>query len=159
MNKSGRKDIETIGSYVKLRNVTPDFVISSCALQAQQTAEILAEKMQYPHPVEYLNELYLSDTETFLHVLSTQKDNHESILLIAHNPTITELVKFFIKEPFEKFPTLGVMALKLNINSWKEISQIRKKAKVDFFIFPKQFKYYMPLQIQNKLRSDMDKLV
>jgi len=40
--------------------------------------------------------------------------------------------------------------LNFNIDSWNELLQM-EKPKIDFFIFPKQFKYYMPKQIRDTL--------
>jgi len=58
-----------------------------------------------------------------MNVLSLQEDQYNRIFLVGHNPFLTELAKKFLKENF----------------------------KIDFFIFPKQFRYYMPKQIRTIL--------
>jgi len=151
LSKRGLHDLETMGSYMALRKIKPDLILSSCALRAQLTADALAEKVEYGDRIQYMDELYLTRLEMVLNVLSTQDDKHESIFLIAHNPALTELVNMFIDDEFTKFPTLGIFALKLNINSWKEIDEVYHNAEIDFFIFPKQFKYYIPKQIRTTL--------
>jgi len=147
LNKRGLHDLETMGSYMALQKIKPDLILSSCALRTQITADILAEKIEYSDRVQYMDELYLTRPEMALNVLSTQEDQYESIFFIGHNPSLTELVNMFVNNDFAKFPTLGILALKLDIDSWKEIYEVRN-AEIGFFIFPKQFKYYIPKQIR-----------
>ena len=70
----------------------------------------------------------------------------------SRNPSITELAKIFQEESFTKFPTLGILAINLDIDSWKDI--VDCKGEIDFFIVPKQFKYYMPKQIRTTLETN-----
>ncbi len=150
LSKRGLHDLKTMGSYMALRKIKPDLMLSSCALRTQLTADALAEKTGYSDRILYMDELYLTRLEMVLNVLSTQEDKHESMFFIGHNPALTELVNMFINDDFTKFPTLGIFALKLDIDSWKEIVDVRN-AEIDFFIFPKQFKYYIPKQIRTTL--------
>jgi len=151
LTKHGLDDLTTMGSYIALRKIKPDLILSSCALRAQITADTLAKKIEYKQNISYMNELYLTKPEIILNVLGAQEDTYESIFLVGHNPALTELVNIFTDDHFTKFPTLGIFSLKLNIDSWKDISEMTN-AKIDFFIFPKQFKYYMPEQIQSTLK-------
>ncbi len=151
LTKRGIHDLETMGSYMALRKIKPDLILSSCALMAQLTADLLANKTKYSDSTQYMEELYLTRPEMALNVLSTQEDRYESIFFINHNPTLTELVNIFMDDEFTKFPTLGIFALKLDIESWTEIIDT-PNAEIDFFIFPKQFKYYMPKQIRTTLK-------
>jgi phosphohistidine phosphatase len=139
-----------MGSYLKLRKIKPDLMLSSCALRAQLTANALAEKIGYSEHIYYMDELYLTKSEMVLNVLSTQEDQYENVFFVGHNPALTELVNMLTKDAFTKFPTLGIFALKLDIDSWEEIVDVRN-AEIDFFIFPKQFKYYIPKQIRTTL--------
>lgn len=150
LNKRGLHDLETMSSYLALRKIKPDLILSSCALRTQLTADALAQKTEYNNHIHYMDELYLTRPQMALNVLSSQEDKHESIFLIGHNPTLTELVNMFISDNFTKFPTLGIFALKLDIDSWKKIHEVHN-AQIDFFIFPKQFKYYVPKQIRETL--------
>jgi len=140
-----------MGSYLGLRKICPDMILSSAALRAQLTADGLAEKMGYTGKVQYLDELYLSRPEMHINVLSLQEDHYESLMLVGHNPALWELANTLQAENFAKFPTLGILALELQIDSWEEIKE-RCHASIDYFIFPKQFKYYMPGQIRATLQ-------
>jgi phosphohistidine phosphatase len=135
-----------MASYLALQEIRPDLMLSSLALRAQITADKLAKKMQYKGKIHYMDGLYNSRTKILLNILSLQDDSHESIFLVGHNPELTEFSNFLIGKSFYKLPTLGVLALKLNIESWSEIDE--ECASIDFFIHPKQFKYFVPKQIR-----------
>jgi phosphohistidine phosphatase len=152
LKKQGLHDIETMGSYLALRKILPDHILSSAALRAQITADGIAEKIHYTGKIQYMDELYLTKPEMIINVLSLQEEQHEIIFLVGHNPTLTELANIFQNENIAKLPTLGILALTLDIDSWEEIKE-NCQGKVDFFIFPKQFKYYMPKQISSTLAN------
>jgi len=151
ISKKGKKDINTMGSYLSLIDVKPQLILSSCALRAQQTADLLAKKISFSGKKHYLKELYLTSLEDVQEIISIQEKSIESMFIIGHNPQLHELANTLITEHISKFPSLGIIAIDFEIDSWSEIANV--KGSVDFFIFPKQFKYYMPKQIRVKLSS------
>ena len=146
LSKRGKKDLNTIGSYLALRGIKPDVILSSCALRAQQTADILSQKINSDSKKYYLKELYLSSLEEMKEIIMAQESSVKTIFLVGHNPQLHELANSFIDEHINKLPTLGIVAIDFDISDWSEIED--EKGKLDFFIFPKQFKYYMPRQIR-----------
>lgn len=150
LSGKGKKQIETMGSYLALRKIRPDIILSSAALRAQLTADGLGEKIGYRGTYRYMDELYLTSPELILNVLSLQEADCESVFLVGHNPSLSELANMLQGENFTKFPTLGILAIDLPIETWNEITECRHGT-IDFFIFPKQFKYYMPKQIRATL--------
>jgi len=134
---------------MSLQQLKPDLMISSLALRAQTTADQLGKKIGYEGRIHYMEELYNSRPETIMNVLTLQDDSYKTIFVVGHNPELTEFANVMIEDNFPKLPTLGVLALELEIDSWSEIGE--KCGKIDFFIQPKQFKYYMPKQIRTTL--------
>ena len=146
LTKKGRKHIETIGSYLKLRGVLPDHILSSCAVRTQETADLLAKKLEYDGQTEYLQELYFTDTDTLKEILLMQDDTFDTVFVIGHNPQITDMANMLIDEHISKIPTMGVVAINFETDSWNEL--MHTEGKLDFFIYPKQFQYYVPNQIR-----------
>jgi len=134
---------------MSLQRLHPDVIISSLALRAQTTADQLAQKIGYEGRIHYMEELYNSRPDTIMNVLTLQDDSYETIFVVGHNPELTEFANFLMEDNFPKLPTLGVLAINLNIDSWSEIQE--KCGEIDFFIQPKQFKYYVPKQIRTTL--------
>ena len=121
-------------------------ILSSSALRAQLTADTLAKKLKYKERIHYMKELYFSRPETIMNIISLQDNSCNRIFVIGHNPGLTEFGNMLLKEHFTKLPTMGVIAIQLDIENWEDIEE--KSGEVDFFIYPKQFKYYMPKQIR-----------
>jgi phosphohistidine phosphatase len=113
----------------------------------------LAERLEYEGRIHYLRELYRTDPETVLEVLSMQEDDTEAIFVILHNPELSEIANLLSRDHFGKIPALGVVALTFDIDSWDALSE-GVKGVTDFFIYPKQFRYYMPRQIRATLGED-----
>jgi phosphohistidine phosphatase len=151
LSKKGKKDIKTMGSYLALTGIKPEIILSSCALRAQETTDLLAEKISFTGQKYYLKELYLTAVDVIKEIISIQEDEIESMFIVGHNPQLHELANTLIDEHISKFPSLGIIAIDFNIDSWSEIQDA--KGNIDFFIFPKQFKYYMPKQIRAKLHT------
>jgi len=149
ISKSGAKDVNTISSYLMIQEILPDIMLSSCALRAQETTDLLADKIDFQGKKIFLEELYNTTAEDIQAIIMAQDDAYNSIFLIAHNPHISELINLVTDEHFSKMPSMGLVALNFEIDEWSEIET--KKGKIDFFIFPKQFKYYMPKQIRTTL--------
>jgi len=150
------KDLEAMSSYISLRDITPDLILSSLALRAQLTADKIAQKVGYAGKIHYMSELYMVRPEKLINILSLQENHHNSIFLVGHNPELTELAKSLIRENLSKLPTLGIIGINLNIESWSEIKD--SVGEVDIFIYPKQFRYYMPREIKRTLRNIEDKI-
>ena len=148
LKKSGLRDLETISSYMALQKIQPDIIISSLALRAQITADNLAKRIGYTDKIHYMEELYNSRPETILNILTLQDDSFENIFIIGHNPELTEFSNFLVKDNFSKLPTLGVLSIDLNIDTWSDVSE--NCGEVDFFIQPKQFKYLFHIKLELK---------
>jgi len=151
LKESGHKDLTTISSYLSLQEIKPDLILTSLALRAQITADELSKKIDYQGKIHYMEELYNSRPEKIMNVLTLQDDGYDTIFVIGHNPELTEFANFLIRDNFQKLPTLGVLAIDLEIDSWSDIKD--KCGEVDFFIQPKQFKYYMPHKIRRGLEK------
>lgn len=146
LRKRGKKDLSTMSSYLSLRKIKPDLILSSSALRAQITADKLSKRISYDGRIHYMKELYLARPDKLMNILSLQDNNHKSIFLIGHNPELTEFGNIISKDNFTKLPTLGIVAIDLKIKRWENIEE--NCGKIDFFIHPKQFKYYLPKQIR-----------
>jgi phosphohistidine phosphatase len=131
---------------MKLRGVKPDIILSSCARRTQETADMLAKKLEFDGPTSYMQELYFTDTETLKQIIMLQDAEAENIFVVGHNPQITDMANALINEHISKIPTMGVVAIVFDIDLWSEIEHT--KGKMDFFIYPKQFQYYIPNQIR-----------
>ena len=122
-------------------------ILSAASLRAQRTADALAKRLEYTGKVHYLRELYRADPETVLEILSLQDDETDSLFLVAHNPELSEIANLLSSDHFGKIPALGIASLTFDIGSWGDLAS-GARGETEFFIYPKQFRYFMPRQIR-----------
>ncbi|WP_292655257.1 histidine phosphatase family protein [Nitratifractor sp.] len=149
LSSRGLKNIRTIGAYLRLRGIRPDLLLSSCALRAQQTCDLLAEEIEYSGTKHYLRELYLTPPDRIREIITAQESEVEKLFVVGHSPQLHEVANSLMNEHLSRFPTMGIVAIDFEIDSWAELNE--KSGQMDFFIYPKQFEYYMPAQIRAQL--------
>lgn len=137
LTAQGIERTQKIISFIKLQQINFDLIISSTTTRAKNTAIIMASGLDYDsNKIMTEKSLYDTDTDSYFEVLEMIPDPVQHVLLVAHNPTISE---FFLKVsefPFEQFiPTSGLVGLHLNCKNWSEIRKADVSLK--FIIFPK----------------------
>ncbi|MBN2823688.1 MAG: histidine phosphatase [Campylobacterales bacterium] len=146
LSRKGKKDLKSMSSYIALSGVEPNLVLSSCALRAQLSIDAIIDKLEYSGKIHYINELYMEKPKTLLNVISLQDDNYDKMMLMGHNPELTELANIFLKEQIHKLPTLGLIEIKFEMEKWEDI--LETNGKMGLFLYPNQFKYHMPKKIR-----------
>jgi len=151
LRKKARKEINTMGDYLTSRDISPDLILSSCALRAQETSNILAEKINFLGPKNYLEDLYSSSPELIKEIIMAQDDIHSNIFIVGHNQQLRELIFMLSAQHIKKIPSLGIVSIEFDIQSWEELEST--KGKLDFFISPNKFTYYMPKPVEGILQE------
>lgn len=141
LSEKGLKSIETMGYYLSLMEISPDIILSSCALRAQETTNLLAEKINFIGPKVYLKELYLDLPEMIQHIIMEQGSEVNRLFVVGHNPQLTTLANILCAEHIgRKIPSLGIVAISFDIDDWSELE--KGQGRIDFFICSK--KCYTP---------------
>jgi phosphohistidine phosphatase len=100
LNERGAKDAVRMGQWLQKQNIKPSLILSSPAERAKQTALAVVDALQLnSDQIQFNKDLYLADRATLLRVLQTVPDNTESVLLVAHNPGLDDLVEWLAPEP------------------------------------------------------------
>jgi phosphohistidine phosphatase len=87
----GVKDAGLIGGVLMRSEPAPDWIVSSPALRAQQTAERIVEGLGLNRPVIWDERIYNAAAETLLHVLAEAPPEIEHVVIVGHNPGLQEL--------------------------------------------------------------------
>jgi len=99
LNNRGSKDALRMGQWLNDRGLKPERLLASPAQRARQTVLAVADKLDVKESdVVFDKELYLADRATLLNILRTIPDTTESVLLVAHNPGLDELVEWLASE-------------------------------------------------------------
>lgn len=137
LNKRGRKNTPLMGKILKKIKVFPDIVISSPANRAAMTARIIADKIKYPlDKIRYSETLYEFSTNAVMHFIEQLDNTLKKVMVVGHNPAITDMANYFGGEPISNIPTCGIYCVNLDISSWGKIFE--NCGKLKFFEFPKK---------------------
>ena len=91
----GLEDIPEMGLRLKDKGLIPDLMISSTAIRASQTAEILAEVLHLPKSkIVYDKNLYHASYAMILKCIQRQDDENELIFVVGHNPGMNDFIDF-----------------------------------------------------------------
>ncbi len=144
LKKRGVKDAHIIGELLVSKSVQPDLIISSPANRAISTANILTKEI-FSSRNQNIKEKIITDKEIYEASLSDLRDiieqfndSLQTVMIIGHNPSFTQLANYLTEEYFENIPTCGVVAVNFNISSWKMIKKY--SGKLLFYEYPKKYR-------------------
>ena len=137
LNKRGRKSLLLMGEILKNLHVAPDLIITSPATRAAMTARGIAATINYPSDkIEYNEAIYLSGEDILIEVIKNIKNSVKKVMLIGHNPGLTDLANYLSDQRIDNIPTCGVFCMDLKIISWLKIGA--NSGRLKFFEFPKK---------------------
>ena len=82
------------------------------------------------------HELYLASPDEILGVVAAQDDSMSCVLVVGHNPGLTELVNRLLPDlALDNLPTSGIVAIDLSTPSWRNAPAA--SAKLAYYDYPK----------------------
>ncbi len=136
LNNRGKRDAPIMGEHLAQQEIMPDLILSSPAKRAIKTAGIISQKTDFPLKNIIEDEkIYAASYSTLLSIIQQIEDGYESVLLIGHNPAITQLAVFLTNHLIENIPTCGVVSVTFETTAWKKVSEGTGTMK--FFNYPK----------------------
>ncbi|MBF9236313.1 histidine phosphatase family protein [Hymenobacter sp. BT683] len=136
LNDRGRDDAPAMGQALAKRRICPDLVVSSPAVRAMSTAVLVAREMQYPHDkIVVESGIYGADVDELLAIIRDLPDTANIVLLVGHNPTITETANALSPNPINDMPTAAVVCLRFACDQWSEVG--KANAEFYFYDFPR----------------------
>jgi phosphohistidine phosphatase len=134
--EKGKKRTRKIINFMKEEGVKIDFIISSSATRASETALYFAKGLNYdPREIKADPALYHANAEEIFNQFNDLSDKYSNVMIVGHNPALTNFVNCFIQPPIDWLPTSGVISIQFQMDKWEEIR--KSKFKVEFVIFPK----------------------
>ena len=123
MNDRGRRDAPRMGERLAKRDVKPDLILSSPAVRALATAEIVAKRLDYAIKDIVVDErLYGADPDDLLDVIHELGEKPKRVMLFGHNPEFAELAHRLSSE-ITDLPTCAVAEFRFDIKSWSNVGK------------------------------------
>ena len=66
-------------------------------------------------------DMYHQEDNALLNVLHGLDDEHETVILVGHNPSFVEFARFLVPGFTRELPTCGVVGIQCNVDSWKKV--------------------------------------
>ncbi len=93
--KRGKKDAPNMGAWLYREGLVPDYVISSPAKRARQTATRVCKSLDFKKgQIVWEPRIYEADVQTLLKVLAECPLQARTVLCVGHNPGLAELLLY-----------------------------------------------------------------
>ena len=131
LNKRGERDAPIMCRRIAEHGIRPSLIVSSPAQRAWTTAKIIAEEISDPR--EFLqreDSLYLASLDDFLDVLVSLDQDFNSVMLVGHNPGMTDFANFLVPGLTSNLPTAGVVSVTIDQDHWNLYEQPKTRLQV-----------------------------
>ena len=143
LTSQGERDAEIMAGRMVLRlALNPpqvpqrlDRIICSSARRTRSTAEVLANKVNYPvAEIELDKNLYNADLDTWLETIHCLPEQLQFVAMVGHNPATTELANCLGSSRISGMPPCGMLYLEFGDTEWQEVGSVKPES--EFFEFP-----------------------
>jgi len=124
LNKRGLNAAPRMGRLLRDAGLAPDRIVSSAAVRARETAELVAEAAGFAGELALADELYLADGGVYLDMAGGLAEDVACVLLIGHNPGIEELVSRLAGRE-ETMPTAAAAHFEASCAEWADIASAK----------------------------------
>lgn len=135
--EKGKKRTKKVISYLEEKQTKIDYIISSPAVRAHETAKILAHALKYPiENIKLDPNVYHANGDSLLNQFYDLPNRFDSVMIVGHNPSLTDLVNHFLTSPIDNLPTSGVVSFSFETDLWEKVPTAIRKT--NFILFPKE---------------------
>ena len=124
LDDRGLDDATMMGKRLAKRGVKPDLLVSSPALRALTTAQLIADGIGYARKDIVVDErVYASSPDKLLAVIGELDDTLGVVMLVGHNPEFTELAHR-LSSGITDMPTCAVAEFSFDATAWGDVEEV-----------------------------------
>lgn len=138
LNNRGVQDGNLMSKELSKKIDKVDLLFSSSSKRTRLTADFFIEVINIKK-INFMDELYHSSSENIINILKKISSTKKSVMVIGHNPGLTDLVNKLTSINLYNLPTCGVAIINLNIKNWDLINNF-SEYDLEWMKFPKQLK-------------------
>ncbi len=137
LNQRGKRDAPRMGAYLKQQQVQLDMMITSPAKRALKTARHFARALHLPPEALHIHpQIYLAGQETLLTLIRGIDDSFARVMIVGHNPGLSELANHLTRAGIENIPTSGIVEIEIPLAHWREVDA--GSGRCISFVYPKK---------------------
>ncbi|WP_448006384.1 SixA phosphatase family protein [Agromyces bauzanensis] len=123
LNDRGRRDAPRMGRRLASFGLEPDLILSSTAVRALTTAELIVESLGLDADRIVADErLYATSVDGLLGVIGELDPSVGTAFVVGHNPEMTSLVHRFTDE-IGQLPTCAAAEFRFEADAWDELDE------------------------------------
>ncbi len=126
LSELGHEQAERRAEWLALQSVKPDAVLCSSAIRTRETLQLLSPKVALQtDKISYCDEIYDATVDDLLSLIQAVPAATRRLLLVGHNPSISELISKLTGKPAIALATAGFAHLQTAEESWQQIASSR----------------------------------
>lgn len=136
LNARGERDAPEMGQRLKARGIRPSLILASTARRTTETARAVARATGFP--LEFIHReraLYLASPEEIMATVCDQDPTFRNIIVIGHNPGMSDLANALSDDLPGDMPTAAMMTLEADVDDWQGFAYAARR--VVGYDFPK----------------------
>ena len=137
LNGRGRSASQNVGGFLKKKKIIPDLVLSSCAIRARQTTDLVMEAAKLRTDLRFDERIYEAGAQRLVEVVRQIEKSKETVLLVGHNPGLEEFLKLLTAN-VETMPTGTLSKVVLTASNWTGIGD--KGGTLEWIVKPKRLR-------------------
>lgn len=135
LTDEGRRAAKLIGEFIVSKEVRPDLALSSPAVRARETIDIVMKAARLQVELRYDHRIYEAGSVKLVEVVSQIEEGRSKVLVVGHNPGLEELLQMLIGRLEHVAP--GTLAkIDFEANKWSEAGE--RKGNLDWLVQPKE---------------------
>jgi phosphohistidine phosphatase len=136
LNSRGKRDAPMMGKRLAEMHLKPDLIVASPAKRALKTATLVAGQLDYDSAAIVKEpDIYDAGPDDLYSVTAELKNKFTSVMLIGHNPGLTDFANGLCGAVIDNIPTCGVVCIDFLCDSWREVKP--RYGTLVFFDYPK----------------------
>lgn len=123
LDARGESDAIKMGDILLEKNLHPDAILTSDALRALATAQLIAKQLSFPEDkITQDPAIYDAGVEDLLAILQKLPAKYAMVILVGHNPGLTWLANYLADDHLINLPTCGVYCVGFEAENWSDIT-------------------------------------
>lgn len=119
----GRKAAKRMGAFVSACGLCPDLVLTSPAVRATETFEIARKAGDWQGGAEEMDVLYGAAPHDVIGACRGVLDVVETLMVIGHEPTLSETLSVLIGGGRFRFPTGAMARIDVDASAWSALQE------------------------------------
>ncbi|HED32986.1 MAG TPA: hypothetical protein ENJ08_02055 [Gammaproteobacteria bacterium] len=136
LNARGETDADSMAELLQQGSCLPEQIISSDAVRALATANKYSAALKPGKGLVENHKLYNASLQDILQVIVNLPQVCDTVMLVGHNPGMSEALNYFLPTGVQDMPTCSVGIVQFDIEQWREVS--RRMGEILAYEYPKK---------------------